>query len=494
MNGQRRCGVVLHVTALPGRGIGTLGDPARDFLDWLERAGATYWQVCPLGPTVDVAAHSPYQSYSSFAGNPLVIDLQDLVERGWVGTDEADRSFDPHRVEFDRVVEFKRGRLRSAFEGFRERASESDRTAFQAFRDENEWVREYALFRALKTEFDDDPWYEWPRPFRERDPDRLEAFRADDDGEMAYRAFCQYVFDRQWRALRADANERGLAIFGDLPIYPALDSVDAWATPAAFDLDSDRRPNAVAGVPPDGDDGQRWGNPVYDWDHLRASNFEWWVRRFERLLELVDVVRVDHFKGFDEFWGIPADSEDPADGEWRPAPGAELFDRLGDEFGDLPVVAEDLGHLTEGVHELRERFSIPGMRVVQYADWCDPDARHTPGDFPADVVAYTGTHDTDTAVGHYRGLEARQRDCLHDRLETDGHEVTWDLIDAVWGSNARVAMTQLQDVLGLGSDARFNTPGTVGGNWTWRVTSDGLDPELADRLRRITDHYDRLRS
>jgi 4-alpha-glucanotransferase len=496
MDTGRRSGLFLHVTSLPGpEGIGTLGAGARDFLEFAERAGASVWQVCPLGPTVGVHGHSPYSPLSAFAGNPLLVDLDRLVGAGWLDASEVEPrpEVGPHRVDFDHVIEYKLPRLRAAFEGFEERADAGERAAFESFRErEGDWLRDYALFVALKRRFDDAGWTDWPEPLRRRDSDALAEWREELAGEVAFREFVQFCFDRQWAALRDDATERGIDLVGDVPLYVGLDSADVWANRDDFAVGPDG-PEAVAGVPPDmGDSGQRWGNPLYDWAHLESTGFDWWVRRFERTYDLVDVVRLDHFKGFDQYWAIPEAADSPADGEWHEAPGAELFETVRGALGAFPAIAEDVGHLSESVHELRHRFDVPGMRIPQYADWCAEDHLYQPHTYPEDVVAYTGTHDTDTVVGWYRSLDADQRDCLHYYLASDGEEINWDLLDAVWGSAAELAIAPLPDVLGLGSDARFNTPGTTSGNWDWRVTREGFDPDLADRLRALSDHHLRV--
>ncbi|ESP88121.1 4-alpha-glucanotransferase [Candidatus Halobonum tyrrellensis] len=492
MRFDRQSGVFLHHTSLPSpHGVGDLGAGARTFVDFLERADQSLWQFCPIGPTADAQANSPYQSYSAFAGNPLLVDLRELGEYGLLTDAELDPpdAASPHETNYEAVRPYKHERLRSAFERFEAGEGDADPDAFESFRErEAAWLDDYALFSALREEFDGRLWTEWPEPVRRRDPDALSDRRESLAGEIRYHEFCQWWFDRQWRALREYASERGVRLVGDLPIYVALDSADVWATPEAFQLTDDRRPAAVAGVPPNpGDDGQRWGNPLYDWETLADDGYDWWLARLERLFDLVDMTRLDHFTGFDRYWAIPADSDDPADGEWREGPGADFFEAVRDRLGDLPFLAEDLGFLDQSVVALREEFDFPGMRVPHYADWCEGGNMHQPMTYPDDCVGYTSTHDTNTIVGYYRNLSERQRDCLHYNLGTDGSEIHWDIVEAVWNSNAALAVTTVQDLLGLGGDARFNTPGTAAGNWRWRVTESGLDPEVADRLQQITD-------
>jgi len=491
MRFERQSGVFCHVTSLPGpHGVGDLGAGAREFVDFLARADQSLWQVCPLGPTVDVHGHSPYQAYSAFAGNPLLVDLRDLQDRGYLDElQPPDDAFSPDAVAYDAVESFKLAALRDAHEAFEARASEDERAAFEAFRErEADWLADYALFRALGREYDQRSWTGWPEPVRTRDPDALADAREAHAGEVDFRAFVQWVFDEQWRDLHDYAAERGVSVVGDVPIYVALDSADVWAAPGCFDLDAEGRPAAVAGVPPNpGDDGQRWGNPVYDWDALREREYGWWLRRLERLLDLVDAARIDHFKGFDQFWAIPADADDPAAGEWREGPGAAFFEAARERIGELPFFVEDLGFLDPGVVGLRERFDLPGLRVPHYADWCAEGDMYQPMHYPADAVAYTSTHDTDTAAGYYDALSERQRECLQFNLGTDGESVHWDLLEAVWNSEAAVAFTTVPDLLGLGSVARFNTPGTNEGNWDWRVRADALSADLADALAAETD-------
>ena len=489
MRFDRSSGILCHVTSLPGpHGVGDLGPAAHDFLDTLDAADQTHWQVLPLGPTRAVHGDSPYASPSTFAGNPLLVSLERLVERGWLDPlDPPD--FPEDEVAYDRVRSFKTDALRRAHEGFEAHASEAERADFEAFREAEDWLDDYALYAALTEYFDEAPWPEWPAELRERDPDALEAARDELASEVAYHEFVQFCFDEQWRALREAADARGVEILGDLPIYVALDSADVWADRDAFLVDEDGAPEAVAGVPPNpGDDGQRWGNPLYDWDRIERAEFDWWRRRVDRLFDLVDEARLDHFKGFHEFWAIPAEADSPAAGEWVEGPGAALFEALERDHGDLSFVAEDLGFLDAGAVDLRERLGFPGMRVPHYADWCEEGHMYQPMNYPRDSVGYTATHDTDTTVGYYESMDAGHRDCLHYNLGVDGSEIAWSMIDAVWGSNAVLALTTPQDLLSLGSEARLNTPGTAEGNWRWRFREGALD-DVTERLARITDRH-----
>ncbi|MFD1572467.1 4-alpha-glucanotransferase [Halorubrum laminariae] len=487
MRFDRSGGVFCHLTSLPGdHGIGDLGDGASAFLSFLGDADIDHWQICPIGPTLSGAGESPYQSPSAFAGNHLLIDLHGLVDDGWLDENDLEPSpdFPEDRVEYDAVREYKLPLLRTAFKRFEESASASGRRDVEAFREREPWLDDYALFRAISASRPEATWTEWPADLRTREPDALSAARERHADEVRYREFVQWTFDRQWRDLREVADAEGVSIVGDVPIYVALDSADVWANPEAFRLDEGGRPTAVAGVPPNpGDDGQRWGNPVYDWDRLAERDYDWWIARFRRLFELADVARLDHFLGFVRYWEIPADSDDPADGEWRDGPGRDLFETVERELGEAPFIAEDLGFEDPEMDELLHEFEFPGMRVPQYADWCTEGNRYQPMHYPESVVGYTSTHDTDTWVGYYDDLPGEQRECFRYNVGADGDRaVEWEIIEEVWRSEAVLAMTTVQDLLGLGSDARFNEPGTVDGNWEWRVSREALDDEITDRL------------
>ena len=490
MEFERASGVFLHLTSLPGpHGIGDLGAGAREFLSFLETAEQTYWQFCPLGPTSSAHGNSPYQSFSAFAGNPLLLSLDRLVDDGWLTDDDLEPvpDFDPYAVEYERVAEYKREQLRTAHERFTETATEDDRAALEAFRDAEPWVEDYALFRALKQKYGGGSWIEWPEPIRTREPGAMADAREELADEIEYRTLVQYWFDTQWGAFKDDAEDAGIELVGDVPIYVGLDSADVWASPEAFQLDDQNRPTAVAGVPPnDGDDGQRWGNPLYDWGTLAENEYDWWARRLDRLFGQVDVTRLDHFQGFLEYWAIPSDAESAAEGEWRDGPAYEFFETIGDRLGELPFIAEDLGFPDAELNALMDHFGFPGMRVPQYADWCQDGNGHQPMQYPENSVGYTSTHDTNTVQGHYNSMSDRQRECLHYNIDADGSEINWSIIEAVWGSDSVLAFTTVQDLLGLDSHARFNTPGTTEGNWTWRVTSDGLDEDIAQDLGTMT--------
>jgi 4-alpha-glucanotransferase len=498
---DRQSGLFVHVSSLPGpQGIGTAGGPARRFVDFLARSAQSAWQFGPTGPTTTEYGNSPYSALSAVAGNPLFVDLADLRERGWlddVGHVDGEDEGDPDHVAYGPVTDHVETHLRRAHAGFETNATPAERRAFTAFRDSTEWLDDYALFRALKREHCGAAWTEWPPEHRDRAADALAAARGELADEIAFREFCQFCFAQQWDALRAYANERGVSLVGDVPIYVAGDSADVWANREVFQLDDDGRPTAVAGVP-DGPgeafSAQRWGMPLFDWATLERTDFAWWVSRLERLFAQCDLVRIDHFRGLESYWAIPVDETDPNVGEWRDVPSEAFFDRLVDEFGDLSerAFAEDIGHITDAVDDLRERYGLASLKLLPFVDWCEPDHPHKPHRYTEETVAYTSTHDSDTARGTYESLSARERACLHDYvgIETDGDDVAETVhetfVETAWESDAVLAVAQLQDVLGLGSEARFNVPGTTADNWTWRVDGAELTDERADWLAGVT--------
>jgi 4-alpha-glucanotransferase len=519
---ERASGVFLHVASLPGPdGIGTLGDHARAFVDFLADADATYWQFCPIGPTATALGNSPYAALSAFAGNPLFVDLDDLRERGWLtAADVADRpAFPAERVDYDAVADYKRDRLRRAHERFRGRdggeagpgadadagsgrtaagegaGGDDPRADFERFRAANgDWLPDYALFAALRARHGG-PWTDWPAPLRDREPTALDRARADLAGDVAFHAFCQFCFARQWDRLRAYAAGRGVSLVGDVPLYVGHDSADVWTNRELFQLDEAGEPTALAGVPDAPDepfDAQNWGAPVYDWDHLAETGFDWWRRRLGNLLSRVDLVRIDHFRGLERYWAIPAGADDPNDGEWRDVPSEAFFEALEAEFGTLPAFAEDIGHVTAAVEALRRCHGLPSLRLLPFADPCDPDHPHLPANYPTDCVAYTSTHDSDTAVGSHRAMDAERRECFRETVGApDPAGVHRTYLDAVWSSDAVLAVAPLQDVLGLGSEARYNVPGTAAGNWEWRVRREQLTDDAAARLATLTAEHDR---
>jgi 4-alpha-glucanotransferase len=502
---RRKSGILLHPTSLPGRfGIGDLGKEAHGFVDFLAGAGQRLWQVLPLGPTG--FGDSPYQSFSAFAGNPLLISLERLVEDGLLERDELKPpAFAADAVDYGAVIAFKLPLLERAFHRFKERASPSARRPFSAFcRREGGWLDDYALFAALKEAHGGAAWHEWEEEIALRRPEALARARERMAAPIEARRFVQYQFFRQWAALKRHAARAGVEIMGDVPIFVALDSADVWAHPELFQLDENGKPTVVAGVPPDyfSETGQLWGNPLYRWDAMAKTGYRWWIDRLRATLAVVDVVRLDHFRGFEAYWEVPAGEETAVNGRWVKGPGDGLFEALRTALGRLPIVAENLGVITPEVEALRERFGLPGMAVLQFAfGGGDPDSDFLPHNYTRDRVVYTGTHDNDTTIGWWTSGAGdttrtdedaeRERTFAKKYLATDGWEIHWALIRAALASVADLAIVPLQDVLGQGSEARMNLPARAEGNWRWRFTAGALTPQIGDRLRDLTGIYGR---
>ncbi len=492
MNLDRRAGILLHPTSLPGpRGIGSLGDHALRWIDWLQEAGCAVWQVLPLGPTG--YGDSPYQSFSSFAGNAMLIDLDRLVVDGLLvrGEITGAPSRRSTRVDFDRLIPWKAGLLELAQE--RLTVGHPLCADFTEFVHTNRmWLDDYTLFRALKGAFNGRPWYAWPAEVRDRDPAALESARETLAGPIRNFEVRQWLFFRQWSQLRAGARDRGIEIFGDIPLYVAHDSADVWANRHLFALGPDGRALEVAGVPPDyfSDTGQLWGNPIYRWDEHAATGYRWWIDRVAAALRLVDLIRIDHFRGFADYWAVPGDAETAITGEWRDGPGRAVFDALEAELGEIPVIAEDLGDLSPAVFVLRDELELPGMNILQFAFDGDPDNRFLPERIVEQSVAYTGTHDNDTTLGWFRSAEPDERARL--RTYSDRPDVNWVLIEMALASKAFLAIAPMQDILDLGGSERMNTPGRAGGNWRWRMRRHALTPDLAARVRELTAETGRL--
>jgi 4-alpha-glucanotransferase len=509
MSFERSSGVLLHPTSLPGPfGIGDFGKPARRFVDFLADAGQTFWQIMPLGPPG--YGGSPYASSSAFAGNVSLISPEALVAAGLLDEPDFDdlRAFSSGPPDHGRVIELKRALLERAFHRFKGRV-QGDRELRHDYErvlaGTASWLDDYALFAALKDAHDGAAWSTWEPARAAREPAALAHARRTLGDRIEAHRFFQYVFLRQWLDLKRYANARGIRVIGDVPLFVAHDSADVWARPHLWKLGPGGRPTVVAGVPPDAFSatGQLWGNPLYDWARLRDEGFGWWIDRLRELAKLVDVVRLDHFRGFAACWEVPATAETAEHGRWVETPGREVLQAITGTLGrDLPIVAEDLGVITDDVHALREEFGFPGMRVLQFAWEGDPHDPHLPHEYRRDVVAYTGTHDNDTVVGWFArrahdgatAAERRERsNCLR-YLGTDGARINWDFIRAVQMSVADVSIVPLQDLLGLDSTARMNTPGRAAGNWSWRFEDGALTPELGARLRETTEIYGRLPS
>jgi 4-alpha-glucanotransferase len=494
----RVAGVLLHPTSLPGpHGVGDLGPAARRFADWLAAAGQGLWQVLPLAPTGH--GDSPYAALSAFAGNPLLLSLEDLAAEGWLEAAElagAPRS-SASAVEYERVGPWKAALLRRAAERFEARAPPSARAELAAYQArERPWLDDVALYLALKDRHGGRPWIAWEAPLARRERAALEGARRALAAEVRAHVFAQWAFDRQWARLRAHARARGVQLMGDLPIYLAHDSAEVWARPWLFQLDAAGRPRAVAGVPPDyfSATGQLWGNPLYDWPAHQADGFAFWIERMRANLRLYDRVRLDHFRGFEAYWEVPAGAATAEHGRWVKAPGEALFRALAGALGELPLVAENLGVITPEVERLRARSGLPGMAVLQFAFGGDPQAESfMPHNYVRDLVAYTGTHDNDTVAGWWASDKLSEAERAHAKayLAADGRDMAWTLLRAVYASVAATAIAPLQDLLGRGSDARMNTPATAAGNWRWRVEERELTAQLAARAAALARLYGR---
>lgn len=494
---RRTSGVLLHPTSLPGpHGIGDLGDAAFRFVDFLHQAGQGLWQMLPLGPTG--YGDSPYQLFSAFAGNPLLISLEKLQQDGWLSaTDLADYpQLDDCQVDFGRVIPLKLERLQQAHRRFRDTASANQREDFSRFCTEQaEWLADYALFRALKDAHEGRPWDTWEEALIQRDPVTLAKYRQQLAEAIEWHSFMQFLFDRQWHALRAYAHRRQVKLVGDMPIFVAHDSADVWAHQQRFQMDKQGRCTVVAGVPPDyfSADGQLWGNPLYRWDTLAAEGYRFWLERIRRQLAMVDVIRLDHFRGFAAYWEVPGDALNARQGRWVPAPGLELFQTLRQELGGLPLIAEDLGEITEDVYALRDELELPGMAVLQFGFAPDdPGSPHKPHNFRPAQVVYTGTHDNDTTLGWWQQQPTPIREHLCRYLACEAEAMPQALIRSAWASVATMALVPMQDLLALGSEARLNTPGQAGGNWAWRYREADLSMELAEGLRNLSVCYERF--
>ena len=502
MRFPRSSGVLLHPVSLPGEfGIGDLGDEATSFVEFLEASGQSLWQVLPLGPTG--YGDSPYQGTSAFAGNTLLISPSRLVETGLLSAEEIKptEKFPLDRVAYESVKKFKASLLKKAYDNFQRAGDAGLRMSFQEFCERAaSWLEDYALYRALKDAHGERAWHEWETEYALRDANALERARRELLDEINAHKFYQCLFFKQWHGVRALCRERGIRVIGDIPIFVAHDSADVWANPQLFKLDEARRPKVVAGVPPDyfSRTGQLWGNPIYDWERMRHEGFRWWVERMRAMLEMFDLVRLDHFRGFAAAWEVPSEDQTAEHGQWVRAPGRELFSTLRHALGDLPVIVEDLGMITPDVEALRDEFDFSGMRILQFAFGGDTQNPHLPHRHVNNSVVYTGTHDNDTTRGWFASLAGsddehaqRARDYCLKYLSSNGTEIHWDMIRAALSSVADTAITPLQDILGLGSEGRMNLPATQGGNWNWRYSKNLLTGKLSEHLRELTETYGR---
>ena len=497
MSQDRLSGVLLHVTSLPSYGgVGDFGPAAYAFADFLASAGQRLWQVLPLSPTG--YGSSPYSALSAFAGNPQLISLERLADNGWIAWDRI-QGLPGHEgpADFEAATRLKLPLIEEAAGNFLDQASGALRVRFHKFCEDNvSWLTDYAMFNVLRRTYEYASWHAWPVEYARRAPDALSRLLQERERELAIEQAVQFLFSEQWCALKSYCGQRDIRILGDIAIFVNYDSADVWTHPEIFELDEELRPIRVSGVPPDyfSSSGQRWGNPLYKWGLLKERGFDWWVARIRRSLTLYDIIRLDHFRGFEAFWSIAAEEETAINGHWVKAPGHELFQRLKDVFGELPFIAEDLGLITPEVDELREHFGMPGMRVLQFGFSDRGSHLYLPHRFVANTVAYTGTHDNNTTLGWWKD-DAGEAERAHVQayLQTIIHDgdIVWAMIRAAARSVANICIFPLQDVLHLGSEARMNTPSAVSGNWSWRYDANALHPDFATKLVALMEMTDR---
>lgn len=491
---MRVSGVLMHISSLPGStGIGTLGKEAYKFIDFLKECGQTYWQILPLCPTG--LGNSPYQSFSTFAGNPFFIDFDLLCERGLLTQKDykdIDWGNNTDRVDFDKLTEHKIPVLEKAFSSF---VPDSDYNEFCEYN--SYWLDDYSLYMALKNKFNDKPWNEWDTDIKLRKTERITELKIELQDTINFYKFIQFVFFVQWSDLKQYANKNGIKIIGDIPIYVAGDSADVWANPKQFLIDDDCNPTEVAGCPPDAftEDGQLWGNPLYNWDYMKNDGYFWWKKRIKHQSSLCDVIRIDHFRGFESFYCIPADSETAKTGEWRKGPGIDFFREINRSLGKIDIIAEDLGYLTPEVKKMLKQSKFPGMKVLQFAFDSADDGDYLLHNITKNSVVYAGTHDNDTIIGFMNNAPRKTKKRAIDYLRLTRVEgYNWGMMKAVWSSNGDIAIVTMQDILGLGSEARMNFPSTTENNWEWRLNSDSITDELIKKIRYYTALYQRIPS
>ncbi|MCD4653855.1 4-alpha-glucanotransferase [bacterium] len=495
---KRAFGILFHPTALPGKyGIGDTGVQALELLDIIKSMGGSLWQFLPLHPTT--LGNSPYSAGSAFAGNPLLISPDDLVRQEFLTISDCKPPTCPtNRVDYDSVAKFKETILRKAFAKFSDRNGRSDAKYNEFIKHHEFWLKDYALFQVLKTENKMRPWYQWPTKLKFRNIETLQQLTDQKQYEIHYQYFLQYLFFTQWSCLKNEAANRDIQLIGDMPLFVALDSAEVWSHTEYFQLDSTLKPVNVAGVPPDyfSSTGQLWGNPLYDWTRLKENNYSWWLKRFKTLLELVDIVRIDHFRGFEKYWSVPVDESTAENGHWVEGPGFEFFNVLKNSLGNLPVIAEDLGIITPEVENLRDSFNFPGMKILQFAFGSDEKNPYLPHNHTTNSVVYSGTHDNDTTLGWWNTMNSDQREKIVRRMEIiQGHQVLQPLNDIIrmcLGSTSTWSILPIQDILALESDARFNTPGTASGNWEWRLENFHSLIDQTTFLREQVMAFDRI--
>ncbi|MDE6387453.1 MAG: 4-alpha-glucanotransferase [Lachnospiraceae bacterium] len=491
---MRKSGILLPVSSIPSKyGIGTFSKQAYSFIDSLEKAGQSYWQILPLGPTG--YGDSPYQSFSTFAGNPYYIDLEALIEAGYLteaDCEKCDFGDNDEYIDYEKIYLSRFKVLKTAF-----RNSNVEKEAdFQAYVENNSyWLDDYALYMAVKNSFDGKSWSEWDEDIKLRKPEAMKRYREKYAEEVTFYQFQQYLFAKQWFALKAYANQKKIQIIGDIPIYVAFDSADTWANPELFQLDDTLTPVAVAGCPPDAFSatGQLWGNPLYRWEYHKQTGYAWWMKRIAYCYELYDVVRIDHFRGFDEYYSIPFADETAEFGHWEKGPGYDIFKTMKEEIGNKPVIAEDLGFLTKSVIKLVKKTGYPGMKILQFAFDPREESDYLPHNYEANSIVYTGTHDNDTTLGWYHQLSRRDRAFAKKYLNIrTNKDVQWEFIRAAMASVSETCVIPMQDYLGLGAEARINIPSTLGINWKWRMLPGQFTDELAERILEMTKLYGRI--
>ncbi len=494
---ERSSGILFHPTSLPGKyGIGTLGKEAYAFIDFLKKSRQKLWQIFPLGPTG--YGDSPYQSFSSFAGNPYLIDFDLLIEAHLLSEEDLRDVFfgdNEEYIDYGAIYNQKYPLLRRAYENFKSSDNHEMRENLEHFKRENaSWLNDYSLYISLKNHFNGLPWNEWAHDIKNREHGAMEHYRNELADDIEYHNFIQFLFFKQWGDVKRYANENGIKIIGDIPIFVAADSSDAWANPEIFLFDEERKPVKVAGVPPDyfSATGQLWGNPLYNWQKLKETNYSWWVERVRANLSTCDIIRIDHFRGFEAYWAVPYGDDTAINGQWEPGPGIDLFNAIKSQLGELPIIAEDLGLMTQGVIDLREATGFPGMKILGFAFDSGEENDYLPHTYTKNCVVYTGTHDNDTLIGWFQKAKEEDRQFARDYLNSRSDDkIHWDAIRGAWSSVANMAISPVQDFLGLGSEARINTPGVAAGNWQWRLKHGVLTDELADRIAKLTKVYSR---
>lgn len=491
----RKSGILLHISSLPSAfGIGDLGREAYNFVDTLSKNGMKIWQILPLGP--NGPGNSPYQAYSAYAGDPILISPEMLVDWGLLSKDNFSTTplFNDVSVDFEKVTEWKTNIFRLAWQNFQLNADPSFINEYQAFLNEHGWwLNDYALYAACKIEFDGLAWNKWPNDLVERNQNALDSYKIELKDNYEFERFVQFLFFRQWFRLKNYANEKGIQIFGDLPLYVSLDSSDVWGNQRLFLLDKNGEPSMVGGVPPDYfcEDGQLWGNPVYDWNEIEKNNFQWWLARLYFNFHMFDLVRIDHFRGLESFWAIPADSKTARVGQWLPAKGFELLNILQSQLVKLPIIAEDLGIITPEVEYLRDHFNLPGMKVLQFAFTSDFTNEHLPHNISSRNIIYTGTHDNDTIIGWWMSIDVEEKNLVNSYLSANKGTISERLITYAWASVAEIAILPLQDLMQLDGSARMNIPGIATGNWSWRFRKNQLRKNHWEFIKKLNVRYNR---